>query len=590
MNAFETSLAMGDGSSVPGDNCNLLAGLQDELAGLKVSLAEQFQALADALRSLSSDARQIAGLSREAAALATAGRSSQALEMLQGILEDAERIHELGETSQEKLHTIPRHLAQSRVPLARLSKLPFFLSALATLSRIEGTRIRSGTADVKGLADDIEQLAQLIEKHIATIATEADKLSALAKHSVQQLDEAKSREHQQVKDLTRRGRSVIESFRKRADASTAAAGAIDERYAGIGTAIDRIVMSLQSEDMARQRIEHIQQALAQVSLSDGRPAEAAVLALQRAQLAGTRKLVSDSVDTIRTSLGSLTDHVEHLTADTTALAAQTDQDGKSFAVSMGEELGAVVSVIGQYAHSARALVATVEAVLPALTSMSSSASEIEDIQSSIQLIALNASIKTAHLGSQGAAMGVLASELQRITSHSEADSRVILQSLQAMDGALKAISGHDLTSSALMSSRGEDVSGEVQRLSQTVSQSQQQISLKLTSVRETGDAIRDKLATACETAARRPAVEDRFESLLVKLGSVLEKLGHAEGTMTDLTGKDVLLSDLYSMKEERELHEQLFGLPSADGGSKPEQVAEAAVNCSENLGDSIELF
>ena len=122
---------------------DLLLGLQHELGELNGCVGKQFLALADSLRSLSRDARQIARLSREATGLATAGKSGQALGMLQEILRQAERVQALGDTSREKLHAILTHLEQARAPLARLGKLPFFLSSIGILSRIEGSRIRS---------------------------------------------------------------------------------------------------------------------------------------------------------------------------------------------------------------------------------------------------------------------------------------------------------------------------------------------------------------------------------------------------------------------------------------------------------------
>ena len=68
-------------------------------------------------------------------------------------------------------------------------------------------------------------------------------------------------------------------------------------------------MSLQAEDIARQRVEHVQEAIrcVAVSLDAGERLEscAGVLALQRSQLAGTRDLLADSICTIQAGLQSL---------------------------------------------------------------------------------------------------------------------------------------------------------------------------------------------------------------------------------------------------------------------------------------------
>jgi hypothetical protein len=105
-----------------------------------------------------------------------------------------------------------------------------------------------------------------------------------------------------------------------------------------------------------------------------------------------------------------------------------------------------VATDNQYFASARTVVSIVHTVLPSLEDMTGAVAEVEDIQSSIRLMALNTEIKTAHLGHEGVAMGVLASELHKITEQSEGDTRVILECLHAMEDVLKALGTHDAPS------------------------------------------------------------------------------------------------------------------------------------------------
>ncbi len=579
---------MRDGASVETRDPHSLTSLGHDLRELNAGCAKEFLALAGALQAISAKTRDITGVSRAITGLASNQDSDQAINILQHILAGAEQVEKLATTSHQRLQEILDHVEHSRSGLAHLLKLPPILGAVGALSRIEGSRLRSGSVDVSSLANDIGALALQIDKRVTATSAEADKLSALVMTSVSQLQRVGRSEHEEAARLIAQTRAVLNPLNARAEASRETARRIDEQYVGIRNTTDRIVMSLQSEDIARQRVEHIDEVLSKIAAAPEVAAEkdnVRLLALQRAQLAGTRDLLSRSIQSIEQALRDLTPRVDSLAGETSHLASRTGADGQSFSEAIGQGLDAVSSVLKRYAASAETLVQIVQTALSSVSAMTSNATELERVAFSIRRTALNARIETEHLGAEGAPMRALAAEVQGITDQSRTDSSAVLESLLAMDTTLKALSSECSASagSFLTSSGLHDAETEISRLSESVGRSNHEMTARLTELVEGTRTLRSELDAACEVAVKATSVTEGFDRALRLLDAQLESLGYTPGTVFESAGSgdDTDLSQLYSMEDERRIHAQHFGSGSTAPSAEP---------VSQDLGDDVELF
>jgi hypothetical protein len=569
-----------------------LGCLQEDLRDLNATVGKAFLALGGALQSISARTREVTALSQSAACLTSTDESDRTIATLQEILADTEHVQDMAETSQREMREILLCLEHSRSPLVALAKLPQSLNAVGLLSRIEAGRLQNAAVDISSLATDIGALKEQVERNVNVIANEAVRLTGLIADGVQQLDKMKGQEQEQAKSLIQNARSVLEALQARAKSSQSATEKIDEQYASIRSASDKIVMSLQSEDMARQRVEHVQEALRQVAhaAGAGEPAEdyLSILALQRSQLLSTRDFLADAIQSISDNLHSLSPRVESLTGETSALAADTDKSGCSLVVAIEEGLGAVASVFGRFSVSARAIVATVENVVPALAGMTKGAKELAEIEALIQLIAINAAIKTTQLGSQAATISVLASELQEVNSRSGIQTRTVLQALQGIDRALNAMSGHGMAqdSRVLRIDAAHEVNAEVSALSANVHTSSRELAVSLSALLEMSRTLRAEIDNACDVANQARATSEAFDSVLKTLDLIFEQLGGVRSAELEIAVKEKMagLASTYHMASQREVHQKLFG-ETTNGEAKPEAASETS-----DLGDNTELF
>jgi hypothetical protein len=603
MSSLPTSFASSGSADLVSTGVLLAAGASSALTALnrqidtlKSRVAEEFLELAGVLQASSQHAREITTVSHQATGAEIAQQSSHAIAVLERVLTDSASVTDMVESSTQKISEILNHVNQVDAPLVRLEKMSTLLQVVGVLCKIEGGKITNGTVDTSSLATDIDRLAAEVTQNVDEIVNDASTLSGLLHGGVEDLKRFKQKERAESSDLVARTQSLLAPALGRAEAAQEAVRIIDQRYSGFHRATDKIVMGLQSEDLARQRIEHVQEALrlAATRLDSGDSASSciSILTLQRAQLASTRDLLADSLSNIHTGLQSLIPQIQELRAKTATLATQAHEEGESFATLIDDGMHAVTEVFRQCSSSANSVVSIVNRVLPSVEKMSGRASALEAIESAIRLISLNATVKTSLLGAEGAAMGVLASELHRITTERGSDATLVLTSLRAIRHALDGISKEKSSNkdvSILTTGNDAVVSQELAGLSTEVRSASQQAALGLEEVQKLADSLCEELTRGAELAQRSASLRDSFDQLLACFNTTCEQFGiGADATLqSHETSAAKNLSSLYSMHSERVIHHQTFGGEATPAltpasASEPSAVGE--------FGEDVELF
>jgi septal ring factor EnvC (AmiA/AmiB activator) len=206
--------------------------------------------------------------------------------------------------------------------------------------------------------------------------------------------------------------------------------------------------------------------------------------------------------------------------------------------------------------------------------------DIERIGEEIKLIALNAQIKSAYTGEEGAALGVLAEAIQRLSidaiDHTGSVSSV-LQSIIAVTERLRGIEEG--------CEQGEQVGIMVATLATL-----------LESLREVNEALRRSLIEMDETVSRLSAeIEQTTSGIAVhqQVSQVLERAirglsaiaAEARRVAPEAPGRERnfdALASRYTMQSERNIHRSLLERSAGELSAAP--VSE------QELGDNVELF
>jgi hypothetical protein len=338
-------------------------------------------------------------------------------------------------------------------------------------------------------------------------------------------------------------------------------------------------------------MEHIAKALQQASLAleAGELTEnySTVLALQRSQLLDVRDFLVTSIGSIADSLRSLVPRVEALTHETAALASETDESGRSLKTDIEQGLVAVSSVLEPLSVSARAVVTTVDNVVPALAGMAKSAQILSGVEKSIRIIAINAAIKTSQVGEQGESIGILARKLQNANAQSEGQTRGFLEALQGIEHGLALIAKHgiDKESRLLDTAAVRVVHAEIISLLSIVLQAGRDLAAQLGSLLAMSQELRDEIEGACRVASQAAETTEKFDSVMKILDGSLAQFGGPTPAELPRASKEAAaaLATTYSMESQRKVHRTVVG-------TSLDESTPGAANENSDLGDNVELF
>lgn len=571
-----------------------LATMNQKMDAIKIQVAQRFMELATTLQASARNARRICDASLQVTGAQTSQHSGQCIAMLQSVLADTMSFTEMVATGSQNMSFILAQVNGIASPLRRLTHMSTMLKTVSMLCGIEGKKINSNVGALSNLSGDIERLAIGVGQHIDGIIDDIFFLSGLLKQGVGELNQFGEQERGKVDCLIERAQVLLGPALHRAEASMGAARAIDEQYVGFRHATDSVVVSLQSEDMARQRIEHVQEALQHVASQIDCGADLAscanVLVLQRAQLAGTRDMVARSIQEIHSGLQLLSPQIEDLVSRTINLAHQTKRDGQSFCALIDSGRETVADVFRNCSASAGTVVSTIHRVLPAVEKMTSRIAALEEIKDTLRLISLNASAKTSQLGFGGAVIGVLASELHTISREQDSDTTIVLSALTSIREALNGITqGRAMTqgSANILQGDGDLVGRELGGFSQSIHTSSLQISLQLEELTHIAGDLYLQLREAGQMAVSSVSFTALFDDLLHSFDLALLPFGISMDAIVAGPDDHRHLTDRYSMESERIMHQQVLeGSSSIDSVPNLPDLRE---NPSE-FGSNIELF
>ena len=227
--------------------------------------------------------------------------------------------------------------------------------------------------------------------------------------------------------------------------------------------------------------------------------------------------------------------------------------------------------------------------------MTSFTDDMDEIESEIEVTALNARIKAAKIGDSGLALGVVAQMMQEVSVKAHVITTTISQFINTIKLAVKILS--DQINSDDDNKEAENISHDLDETLQFLRKVNDKINVDLLRVSEKGDVLSRSI---------RESIKSIHEHDLA--GKVLDRvIGGLKGIVDEATqytqgGEKVdavrLLSGLsknYSMKSEHTIH-RTFVFSRGNGDSfmtgdttenGPDEESERSKN---ELGDNVELF
>jgi len=333
---------------------------------------------------------------------------------------------ELSRDSIDQLERITGIVGGLAGVLGEFKRIVRKLQMLGISTRIESARLGGTGRGFTTLADDVEKLGLTIVDHSAKITAKSALLTAHLSSARERTDEMLAGQSRCADDVVSRVQADMDSLVQLMERSQAAAAGLPGRAERIGQSLQEVVQSLQFHDIVRQQIEHVVQAMDDVrtelaGCEETDEEEAVrlvsfcsdVTALQLSQVRNSRERFSGALSAIRANLCGIADTVEEMVSDLSGVSG-ADGGDKLLAHVTGS-IGEVMEGIRSFAELGQGMALIMREVAQTVGDMAAFVGDIEEVGAEIELIALNASIKAAHTGSEGAALGVLAMAIQGLS-------------------------------------------------------------------------------------------------------------------------------------------------------------------------------
>jgi methyl-accepting chemotaxis protein len=569
----------------------ILGHAATELRVVSATTEDEFLAIGGRLQDFYQRGMSISGLASEMVGEVAGDHVTNAMdglgEMLDSMRHYVGRAQDEIEKSSQTLREILKLLDNVAGPLSGFKKVNKVLRMLGISTKIESARLGQSAAGFDTLASDVAELSVQVNDKAAIIMRRKEDLSRAIEQTLTGVLNSGAQQHDQVITILERTRvslDALTAINARCSSSVADVSAVSGE---VSRTIGEVVMSMQAHDIVRQQIEHVDETLSELKQGlgnglAGADEVACICELQTAQLRHAAAALDAAVRTIIDSLRDIAKKQSSLSNQTSGMAGAADQTGGSFFSGMEKDIAVVSTALLESSKVNQSLCAAMAAVAETVGEIATFVGDIETIGEEIKLIALNAQIKSAYTGEEGAALGVLAEAIQRLSIDAIDHTGAVSGTLQAIIGVTEQLSEGVSTETSGLEAEVHDMVSTLSSLLDVLRQVNETLRLSLCQM---DDAV-TLLSSDIEQATAGIMVHHKVSQVLDAAVQGLAGVVREARRIAPSTGQAGKLEDLasrYTMQSERRIHESLLD-PGGGSGQAP------APSLDDDLGGNVELF
>ncbi len=484
------------------------------------------------------------------------------------------------------LKIILENLTNMEKPLAGFKSIVKHLKVLGISTKIESARLIGGDNGFLTLAHDVENLSEIIASKSVHILGKLSELEGLIDGMLSRVLLEEAQERLQTKEILDKILVDIGSLKAKSGSSEETMLRIKDRFTGMESGVGEIVASLQFHDITRQQMDHVREAVDEwreklrgiapdSNEQDSLPILADVCGVGTRQLSNSRDEFVAAVSGAMEHLNEIGGRLRNISEDIEGLMKVTDKGGTTFFSELEASVASIIDSLRDTGKAVEDLSAGIQSVAGTLHTLTAFVDEIEEIGTEIELIALNARIKAAHTGVEGAALGVLAEEVKNLSVHGRNQTVLIskgLQDIGALSVDLNIGTGYTKDTAI---QETEEMVREMNHVLRSFEKSDLRV---LDSLRQMDNMVAS-LVAGIEGVEANCTVHDRAAAVIDQcisgLRSVVSGCTNPSAALRTEEHKDYLksLEHKYTMSKERDIHKGLHKSGNHDG-----------------LGENVELF
>lgn len=491
----------------------------------------------------------------------------------------------------DRVNTITETLASFKSTIAQMRML-----GIAT--KIESARLGNNDAGFTVIAENVEKLSTFINDKTASIIGKAHLLLSEINRSKQDLSKLENEQSAQADIILANTNQALSAFQEKYSAASASTARIANEVQDVQKNISSVITSLQSHDITRQKIEHVAEALQQLpdetafddeqSIREKSGIYHDVCQLQISHLKDVHDEFTNAVLQIIEHMRNLEGDVENIFNSITSVIGTEAILGKESLAMIRKEFDSILNGLSKNTTIGQEVTASIKLIVGIVDELAEQVVEIEEVGTEIEIIALNAIVKAAQTGKNGAALGVLAQSIQKLSLETKDRTRAVIDALGLISTISQSLKER-MESQVVNEQQDANVNmdariGEILHPIENLCDNSEGVLSKLR-------LMTNNLKQAIEKEIRGITVHERVSQTLTSIIGDMEdavlhtkKSGHLNSNRSKNTSK---LFARYTMNSERKLHQQF---------TNQGQYLKESFRTNENktsateFGDNVELF
>ena len=592
----------------------------NELIG---STEKDFLFIGEKLQDFHQQASHIASMATEAGKHLGGPEMSKVIEKFRSV-QDLAQDYQTGYIEEkETLGQIMISFSKIRPPLTAFEKIVRNLNVLCNFIKIEIARLGRNDTGFNSLADDVHRMALVAGTKTTDLINRADTLKPLLQENLSLIEKLESTNKKQSNLILQKLVSDIELLNEKTNTSAAAMKTVTEKWQNISTSMAGVVESMQFHDITRQRFEHVRDALIELPrkinenknekgflqklfhLPARQEGPAGVSGVNKADIiAGTCQLETAQLQNARdgfvTAVEHILDNLNNVAGNSGSMSAEiakitgggNDPKG-SFIFELENDIGYLDNSFNDCIKLNNDLAQAMLDVAQTASGMSVFMKEMQKIGIEMQMLALNARVRAAHIGDQGATLGVLADTIHQSSAETNRQVNLISTNLQDIVAYAESLAAKVNQKNLIFQDKAVKIKDQLGQIIESIKMIDKKLQTLMPEIDAAGIELARNIEQLTTNFTLHHLVDEKINAIVLGLSDISAKAETKKKTAIS-GANNAHLHDLtrrYTMHTERETHLQTTGAQTAVAAVAPAAMPDAQPKTKDDdLGDNVELF
>lgn len=498
----------------------------------------------------------------------------------------------------ELVETLLNNLSE---PLEGFHKMNKTLRMLSISTKIESSRLGEIGSGFVNLAIDVEKLSHQVNEKSSAILGHRQLLSNMITSNLGNVHATEAAQDEQVHKTLLSTTENLRSLDSVNERCAQFGGIVSRISAEVSANISDVVSSMQMHDMTRQQFEHVVEALERLYVELERATSCTgddlrraiieagdVCELQEAQLRFASQELYSAVCTIVDSLRDVAQKQSVVVQETISITGTQDNNGSSFVEEMSQGMLAITSLLTSCAWADSNMTSIMRQVAETINEIAVFVTDIEEIGSEIDLIALNSQVKAALTGPEGAALGVLAEAIKRLSDEAVRQTDSVADTLKKIHVATEHLLADTADSESELGSTIMLMQDELATILRTIGSINVVMKDSLSGLNQHVIRLAQEVEETTESVDVHLRTRRMSDNVLAGLLKIVADSRSIEPASSQFKENLRHMEEHYTMESERHIHEALARKRS--GQSAVVAVTVTKASDDSEFGDNVDLF